>query len=73
MARKSKIRTWEEVAESAGLTVRELRELADSEPRLAAMLKDYPVGICPSGIPKKPEEYAKALLKQDDETLKDEE
>lgn len=73
MARKSKIRTWEEVAEAAGLTVRELRELADAEPRLAAILKNYPVGVCPSGIPKRPEEYAKSLLKQEDDTLKDEE
>jgi hypothetical protein len=66
MARKSKIRTWEEVAEAAGLTVRELRELADAEPRLAAVLKNYPVGVCPSGIPKRPEEYAKSLLKQEE-------
>ena len=64
MVRKSKIRTWEDVAESAGITVRELKELADYEPRLAALLKDYPAGVCPSGVPKKPEEYEKSLLKE---------
>jgi hypothetical protein len=64
MARKSKIRTWEDVAECAGLTVRELRELASHEPRLAAILKDYPVGERSSGIPMRPEEYEKRFLRQ---------
>jgi hypothetical protein len=66
MARKSKIRTWEDVAECAGITVRELRELARHEPRLAAMLKDFSVGEHPSGIPMTPEEYEKRFLKDQD-------
>ena len=65
MARKSKIRTLEDVAEYAGITVRELRELAKHEPRLAAILKKYPVGECPSGIPMSPEEFDKRFLKED--------
>jgi hypothetical protein len=64
MARKSKIRTWESVAECAGITVRELQELAKHEPRLAAILKSYPTGDTSSGVPMKPEEYEKLFLKR---------
>ena len=64
MARKSKIRTWESVAECAGITVRELQELAKHEPRLAAILEDYPIGDISSGIPMKPEEYERLHLQR---------
>jgi len=64
MARKSKIKTWECVAECAGITLRELKELAEHEPRLAVILKDYPTGNVPSGIPMKPEEFMDLFHKQ---------
>ena len=64
MARKSRIDTLELIAECAGITVRELRELADHEPRLAEVLERYPIGQCFSGIPMRPEEYKKFLRQE---------
>ena len=69
--RRSKIRTWEDVAECAGITVRELHEIANFEPRLKAILQDYPEGIRSSGIPMRPEEFAKSQSAEEPETCED--
>jgi len=69
--RRSKIRTWEDVAECAGITVRELHEIANHEPRLKAILQDYPEGIRSSGIPMHPEELATSRSTEEPEVCED--
>jgi hypothetical protein len=63
---RRRVRSLEDAADLAGITVDELLELASTNPRLSEILKGYPQGIPPSGIPLTPSEFD-SLWKAEDE------